>query len=248
MNVSINKFGETDNLDATPTDVHDGASAAIVALGGTIIWVAPTAARIHSIVSSNGADDGEGLGLQTVLIHGLTSWDDRWDVHETVILDGTNPVNTVNEYVMIYRMRGLTWGANGFNVGHITATAAAPDSTITAAIIAGNSQTQMAIFGVSSRMILHLNQFRAALIKTAGVALRATGKVLWMEDPAVNAVFGTAWTNKESFEVTTDERWIREYNPPKVFEGPGIIKVQLIGSTANIDLISSFDGFITQAR
>jgi len=149
---------------------------------------------------------------------------------------------------MIYRMKGLVWGATGFNVGHITATAAAPDSTITAAIIAGNSQTQMTIFGISSRMILHINQLRAALIKTAGVALRATGKVLWMEDPAVNAVFGTAWTNKESFEVTTDERWIREYNPPKVFHGPGILKVQLIGSTTNIDLISSFDGFITEAR
>jgi hypothetical protein len=222
-----NKFGETDNLDAVVTDIWDGASDEIVALGGTVVWVAPTAPRVHSIVSSSLADSGAGgvnpvsTGMRTLDLTGLETWDASSPTTETIVLDGTTAVNTVNSYVIIYRMEGKTWGTGGVNAGSVTATAAT-DGTITAAIVIGNNQTQMAIYGVSSSMKLRVIDFRASLVKTTGLSLRATGEVLWMTDPETNAVDGTAWTNRENFEVSTDERWVRQYFVPKVFDGPGI--------------------------
>jgi len=244
-----NKFGETDNLDAAATDIWDGSTAEIVAISGTIIWVPPNAARIHALVSSSLADSDSGganpqsTGMRTVEVCGLETWTSTSATTETVILDGTTAVNTVNSYVIIYRMTGLAWGSGGVNAGSITADAAV-DGTTTAAITIGNNQTQMLIYGISSTMKLRVDNFRSSLIKTSGANLRATGKVLWMADPAANAAANTAWVNKESFELTTDDSWIRPYSPPKKFDGPGIIKLQLVGSGNDIDAIATFDATI----
>ena len=244
-----NKFGQTDNLDAALTDIWDGSTVEIIALGGSIVWVPPTQARFHAIVSSSladsdvGGENAQSTGMRTIDVTGLETWTSTAPTTETVILDGTTAVNTSNSYVIIYRMEGMTWGSGGVNAGSVTATATG-DGTITAAITIGNNQTQMLIYGISSTMRLRVSDFRASLIKTTGAALRATGEVMWMTDPATNAANNTAWTNREHFEVTTDVRWFRPYDPPKKFNGPGILKIQMIGSTTDIDVISSFDGNI----
>ncbi len=244
-----NKFGGTDNLDAALTDIWDGSSAEGIAAGGSLIWLAPTAARIHAIVSSSLTDSDVGganpqsTGARTVEVTGLETWDSVAPTTEIVILDGTTAVNTVNSYVIIYRLEVLTWGSGGLNVGTITATAAT-DTTITAMVLIGKNQTQMAIYGISSTMRMRVNRFFSYLVKTAGVTLRATGEVLWMTDPATNAVAGTAWTNRENFELTTDVRWDHKYVPPKKFDGSGIVKLQMFGSANNVNVTAGFDAII----
>jgi len=245
-----NKFGETDNADSgVATDIYDGSTIEIVALGGTVVWVPPTEARIHAVVSNSLADSDSGgenaqsTGMRTLEVTGLETWDSTSPTTETVILDGTTAVNTGNSYVIIYRMSGMTWGSGGLNAGSIRATATG-DGTVTAAIVIGNNQTQMNIYGISSTMKLRMTDIHTSLVKTAGGTLRATGEILFMPDPATNAVNNTAWVNKQSFEVSTDARWEQMYSPPKKFDGPGIIKIQMTSGTNNTNAIASFDGVI----
>ena len=81
--LAVNKFGRNTDVDsAAAEDVWDG--------GG--IWVAPTAARVHNLVSADAADDAAGTGAQTVLVTGL---DGTWtETSETVTMDGITPVAT----------------------------------------------------------------------------------------------------------------------------------------------------------
>ena len=110
--------------------------------GGTV-WLPPTTARTHAIVSSSTDDDGSpaGTGALTVRVHGLKS---GIRVTETVTMNGTTPVNTASTYDHIEALEVLTVGSGGVNAGTITATAAT-DSTITAAIEAGMNRSNGAI-------------------------------------------------------------------------------------------------------
>lgn len=96
---AVNKHGYTTNVDLnTATDVWVGANNAVA----TAVWVPPTEARVHAIVSSSTDDDGNptsNTGAHTVLVEGL---DENWEeISETVTLNGTSAVNTVNSYIRI---------------------------------------------------------------------------------------------------------------------------------------------------
>ncbi len=142
---SIDKFGRTTNADTgIITDIWDRANVT----HNQPIWVAPTQARIHNIVSSNGGDDGNpaGAGARTIRVFGLTDWDTK-EVSEDIVLNGVGAIATQNSYVIIHRMFVLTKGATNVNIGFITATAAV-DGTVTAQINPSQGQTQKAILGI----------------------------------------------------------------------------------------------------
>jgi hypothetical protein len=157
----VNKFGRTTNCDSgVPTDIHDGANST----DDVAIWVAPTQARIHNIVSTSVADDSAGVGAKTIQVYGLTAWD-ALEVSETIIMDGTTDVPTNNLYVIIHRMKVLTCGATAINVGVITATATPTDATVTAQINALEGQTQMALYGIPSGITAYMLGYYAAAVK-----------------------------------------------------------------------------------
>lgn len=137
------------------------------------VWVPPTAARVHAIVSSD-VDDNSGAdtGARTLLVTGYGASNNF--LSEIVTLhatDGTIAVNTANSYVHIDRMEVLTAGSTGANEGLITATAAT-DSTITCAIAAG--------LNVSNGAILYCGEVgrqwhvRGASISASGLTDGAT--------------------------------------------------------------------------
>jgi hypothetical protein len=151
----INKFGEN-------TDVDSGAAEDVWTYGGK--WVAPTTARTHAIVSASANDAAAGTGLRTVQIEGL---DANYDIQtETITMNGTTNVNTANTYTRIYRMKGLTAGSGGTNAGNITATAAT-DNTVTAHILAGQSQNQMAIYTIPAGKTGYMTNYHASMLRTA---------------------------------------------------------------------------------
>jgi hypothetical protein len=164
---TVNKFGRANNVDAAPTDIWDMANT----VQDEALWVAPTQARIHDIVSTDAGDDGDpaGVGARTLRVFGLTDWDTA-EVSEDIVLNGTTNVPTVNAYVIIHRMMVLTKGATSVNVGNITATAQT-DGTVTAEIYAGQGQTQMAIYGIPSTQAAYMTAYWASLNKgTEGAA------------------------------------------------------------------------------
>jgi len=177
--------------------------------------------------------------MRTVKVYGLTSWGAK-ETSEMVTIGN----NTTNSYVIIHRMRGVTWGTGGVNAGNITATAAT-DGTITAAILTGQNQTQMMIYGWSSLQKLQVKLFLAGIVRSGGGTIRAAGEILYMSDPATNVIDNTAWTNKENFQLTAGENpWRHRYDPPKSFDGPGIIKIQVIASANDSVVIAAMDAYL----
>lgn len=221
---SVNKFGRNEDVDATPEDIWDG--------GGT--WVAPTAARVHAIVSTDAGDDGNppGVGARTVQVYGLTSWDAD-ETSEVITLNGAGAENTTNSYVIIHRMKVLTAGTSGPNVGVITATAAT-DSTVTAQIAAGEGQTQMAIYGVPSTQIAYMTQYYFGVNRaTAG---SYNGIIQVNPEPGDNAA-----TYITKHLIGSSGHFAHEFKPPIKFPGPCIIKARADVTNINSDISAGFD-------
>lgn len=235
----VNKFGAApDGVQTTATDIWSRADSTPTQQ----IWLAPTAARIHAIVSTSTSDDGSpaGVGARTIRVYGLKTWD-LAETSEDITLDGTTPVNTANSYVIIHRMKVLTSGATGINVGTISATAAT-DSTITAVIGIGDGQTEMAIYGVPSIQTFYLKRWGASIGK-GNTTLAVNFRLLVNENPNVQT---TNFLRKDDINlVSTGTSGVsRVYDIPPSFAGPCIVKVQAIASAADTDATSGFDAYI----
>jgi hypothetical protein len=239
---AVNKYGRTTNADASvTTDVHNRANATDT----QAIWIAPTQARIHAIVSASDEDsetggvNPQGDGLRTMRIYGLTSWDTA-EITEDISLDGTNAVNTVNSFVIIHRMEALTWGshASGTNVGKITATAAT-DATITAQIEAGSGQTQMAVYGIPSTQTAFIQFYYASILKAAA----ATNCLVRLVANTQPDFVLTNFVVKNTFGLDTNGTscYSHEFKPPYKIAGPAIIKVDVNSNANNSDVSGGFD-------
>lgn len=237
----INKFGRAPSgVQTTATDIWDRADATPTQQ----IWVAPTQARVHNLVSTSGNDDLAGSGARRVQVYGLTSWSTA-EVNEIVDMDGITPVGTTNEYVIIHRMivRPDSAGVGATNAGTITATAVT-DATVTAQINIGEGQTQMAIYGVPSCCTLAIKSFSASQLRaTAGATVATDITMMVNEQPDTDVDF---FVTKETDALygAGSTVWERTYDPPKTFAGPAIVKFQATASAADVDLSVSFDAYL----
>lgn len=230
----VNKFGRTTDADSgVATDVWDGANAT----DATPIWVAPTTARIHDIVSTSANDDGDpvGTGAQTVRVYGLTSWSSD-EVSEDITMNGVTNVATSNSYVIIHRMKVLTWGTAGPNVGKITATAQT-DATVTAYILIDQGQTQMAIYGIPSTKTGYMTSFYAEQNKASGVSTANVNAQLLINEYADNQLVGFVVKHTRP----SGELPAHSFNPYKSITGPAIVKIQATSDTNNTDVDAGFD-------
>jgi len=233
---AVNKFGKSTNVDRdTDTDIHDGANST----DNVDIWVAPTQARTHQIVSTSASDDGSpaGVGANTVRVYGLTSWVTA-EVSEDITLNGTTNVPTVNQYVIIHRIKVLTKGATNVNVGVITATADT-DGTVTAQIGAGVGQTLMAIYGVPSTQTAYMAQYYVSAIKAAA-SLSAACTLLVNPGPDSEV---TQFLTKNTNGITTEgsNHMSHLFTPYYKIPGPAIIKIQANSSSNNTIISAGFD-------
>lgn len=105
------RTGFNDTITNTPEDVWT--------IGGQQVFL--TAAETMSVASTDAADTSAGTGARTVLMEGL---DNNFDeISETITLNGTTPVITVNSYIRLLDMTTITAGSDASNQGDITATA-----------------------------------------------------------------------------------------------------------------------------
>jgi hypothetical protein len=239
---SVNKFGSSTFIQTGPSDVWDRDQQ---------FWLAPTAARIHEILSDSDEDSdtggavAQGDGARTIEVFGLETWDSA-ETHETVIMDGTDGTDTANSYVIIHRMVVLTTGSVGPfpNVGTITAVAAV-DGTVTAQIGPIKGQTQMAILGVPSTQVMYMTDFACSIAHSSpGPTIDAAGVIIFQSTDIVNNP--TVFTFKHTAAVqdnglTTMDRM---FSPPKIFEGPCIVKLAMVALTEDSFCDASFDAVL----
>lgn len=240
----IDKYGRNTEIDnGVSADVWDGGkTTGALPAGSSLIWVAPTAAAIHNITSTSADDDGSpvGDGARTIRIWGLQSWSSK-ETNEIVTMDGTSDVPTANSYVIIHRMRVLTKGSLGPNVGTITATATAPSATtITARMEVGKGQTQMSILGIPSIQTAYMECFYASINKASGVT--GIGDISLMFNPEPDAeLLGFLTKHTFGLSIGATSAYRHDFCFPKKFEGPGIIKMQVASSTNDLDVSAGFD-------
>lgn len=235
----IEKFGHAPaGVQTTATDIWILADATPTQQ----IYIAPTAARVHAIVSTSTSDASAGVGARTVRVSGLTDWDTA-EVTETVTMNGTTPVNTANSYVIINRMKVLTSGTTNINVGTITATAAT-DSTISGIIAIGDGQTQQCIVGIPSTQSLYLLDITGSINDNAAQT-RIDLELLVNESPNISPLNILFITKHEMAVQNSGSSFIQMTFPiPFQITGPAIIKLQAVGSAADIDTYAKFTGYL----
>ena len=238
----INKYGQAkDGIQITSTDVWDRADS----IATQQIWLAPTAARIHTIISTSTADDGTpegaGAGAQAIRIWYLPDWDTK-ETFEDVILNGVAGVVMINSAVIIHRMKIIPVGTTyATNVGIITATAAT-DGTVTAQINAGNGQTEMAIYGIPSVQTGYMPGYDLNAHNTGNPSnpTQTDFTMLVNERPDLNTLAFINKSNKGTLATgTTDIK--KEYRPYNTIPGPAIIKFQAVATVADTEATAEFD-------
>lgn len=136
----VHKFGRNADIGTSEETVWDQ--------GGLYSYLA--SASILKISSSDADDTSAGTGARTIEIFGLDT--NHVEINETITLNGQTAVNTVNEYLRIFRGIVRTGGSGGKNAGDIyagtgTVTAGVPANKFLKVIV-GKSQTLMALFTV----------------------------------------------------------------------------------------------------
>lgn len=226
----VNKHGLNPNID-TGTAPED-----IIYQGG--IWVPPTTARVHDVVSSSANDTSAGTGMRTLTIQGL---DGSYNfASETVTLNGTTPVSTINSYVIIDYAAGLTNGSGGANAGTITLTAQT-DATVTTTIPIGFGQNQFAIYQIRNGYKGYLNKVYASMNQnTAGSTcivylMTKTDTGGWLVRRTVH--LNNAGNNSEALEI----------RPPLQLQGKQLVKLQVFSvSNNNTSVAGGFDLTLVQ--
>lgn len=235
---TVNKFGAApDGIQLTTTDIWSRADATPT----QSIWLAPTASRQHTIASDNVADTTGGTGVDTVIISYLPNWYTK-ERMEIVVGDLNAGILMDNSAVMINRMKvvpqATTTPQN--NVGTITATAAV-DATITANILPLKGQTQAAIFGIPSTQTFCLTNYNVVLHDTTGSKI--TGFLVVNENPTVQTINFIVKDNTGAIDVGSSNG-LQNFDPYYEIEGPAIIKLQAIGSKADLDCTATWDGYV----
>ena len=134
------KFGFNSDIDTSsdPEDVWEG--------GGNYTGLPVTTSETINVFSSSSNDSSGGTGARTVTLYGLNQ---NWvEISETVTMNGTTAVTTVNQWRRMNRMKVKTGGSTGGNVGTITARHTTTTANVFATLPASRNQTAIAAMTV----------------------------------------------------------------------------------------------------
>ncbi len=237
---TINKYGHNGIIASAATaDVWDKGLT-----GGQLLWIAPTAARIHTIASTSAADDAGSTGATTVDVYYLADWDTEQRV-ERVSGDLNAGIAMSNAAVIIHRMIVIPQATStSINVGIISATAAS-DGTVTAQIGAGDGQTHMAIYGIPSIDDLYIYELYSTANKASGTTGLCDLTLLVATAPDINEIVFTSkhtWSLINSGSSSTPQ----VFTSPKIIRGPAIVKIQALSGSAAMDVSAGFNGILVR--
>lgn len=108
-------------------------------------WARMNTAQTVDLVSTSTDDAYGGTGATVVMIYGLLA--DFTEALEPVVMNGTTPVTSVNEYTCVTRIGVWEAGSGHTNAGDITCTAST-DSTTQCFILAETSSSNGLVYAV----------------------------------------------------------------------------------------------------
>lgn len=220
----INKFGLNPDIDTGTEDVWG--------TGG--MFVPPASAGTVAIVSTSINDTAAGTGAMTITVNGLNG--SYVDTTETVTLNGTTPVNTVNSYFIIHRMIVATAGSGGTNVGTITTLSAGGGTPALASIQIGKGQTQFCIYQIPAGYTGYLYRYSGGITGGANLDLELFAKP-----------FGGAFNLKGTLVLTSaTQHGELEFKAPLKFTEKTIIKMTGTASANNTICRANFDLILVQ--
>jgi hypothetical protein len=148
----VSKFGANPSVGTTQEDIWDG--------GGAYTGFLQAADTMVVAAGGDVADDDDGgAGARTITIQGL---DSNWDAaEETITLAGADEsAPTATSFIRVFRAWVASVGTYGVaNTGDITI-ATDTAGTVVAKILAGQGQTNMAIYTVpdgSAALVIHVS-------------------------------------------------------------------------------------------
>lgn len=230
----VHVSGENDEIDSGVTaDLWDGGIT-VASGGASLLWVPPTAARIHQIVSSSANDDVGQSGVTEIHVEGLDSNFNL--ISELVTMNGTTNVATVNSYIMIYDLHATKPDSDTVtNVGIIKATADT-DSTVTIRMNVGNNHSQHGIYQIPANHTAYMFDFTGHILRAGGTG--ALADIVLLHRP-----FGELWQKIEGTGVESagSSDFEETFMPPLPFKEKEWIKMQATSGTNNAAISGGFD-------
>lgn len=221
---AVNRFGRNPDVDVGTEDIGF--------VGG--LFVPPTDARVHAIVSTSANDTAAGTGARTLTVNGLNG--SYVDTTETVTLNGTTPVNTVNSYRIIHLVTVATAGTGLVNAGAISGTAAT-DATLSFKIMTGKGRSQLAFYMIPVGHTGYVTRYGGSIngSSTANAALE-----LFVTP------FGGALNLNGTliFQGSGTTNMLREYETPLHFTEKSLIRLRVTVDVNNVDVCGFFDMYL----
>lgn len=183
----FDKFGRNSSVDTTtdPEDVWGG--------GGLYTGFPTGSAETIEVFSSNDEDGGAGTdtGLLSVRLYGQLSGVEQT---EDVILTGTTKATTNKTWTRMYRVRGLTAGATGANLGTITCRHSTTVANVFAMIPIGANRTQICAATVPTGKTLFLKRLTTSITRAQGALGSALLALMIRES-------GGVWEQVDSIDI-----------------------------------------------
>lgn len=213
---NINRYGVTPSFDVSgaPIEIWGGA--------GVYTGFPTSTLETVSIVSSSANDTSNGTGARTILISGL---DGNYEFQsETITLNGTTPVTSVNTYRRLNVAQTQTAGSGGVNAGTITINHSTTTSNVFLIMQIGTNQTNDSAYTVPAGKTGYIRRIASSIFGSNTVTIQAN---LWIRP------FGGVFVRRRPFFVLGGTPWIDEiYGGLAVSEKTDII-VRVSSTSAN---------------
>lgn len=220
----VNKFGVNTRIDSgtTPEDIWDG--------GGVYTGWA-TAAETAQVLSSNVNDTSAGTGARTVSITGLNS---AYEITtETLTLNGTTPVTSVNSYIRVHTATVQSAGSGGVNAGTITVRQSTTTANIFLVMRIGYNQSHTSAYTIPAGYTGYMRKIAVMPSATANMALEGA---VWTR------TFGGVFRARRPFYFTNQMQFHDTiYGGLALTEKTDVI-LRILATTANqVPVAGSYD-------
>lgn len=223
------------NLEGRNGDIDTTSTPEDIFLGsGTYAGFPTGAPETAEIFSSSANDTSAGTGARTVEIRGLASKTATEYTTETLTMNGTTAVTSTGTWYRINRVRVLTAGSNGANVGTLTVRHTTTTANIFAQVTADFGHSAVAALTVPASTTLLINRIRLALSRANGSA--GSAQVVMQ----TRAVDSGSWQSVRIFELTQANAPNFALEVPLVIPAQTDIRFRCLSVSDNNTIITAF--------